>query len=126
MSDKIQAQLEELEAKKATQQAAVDATNAKIAEVRKAARGDVLAAMRNDIKNYEFAPHELFDSLSKPTPVKQKPGKALSGKAKTIVFADKDGNTWGGGKGPRPQWVKAIQEAGGDMEQYRTAPKASV
>ncbi len=58
---------------------------------------------------------ELFGAShsSKPNTKSDNRGPAI------VKYKDDHGNTWGGGKGPRPSWVKAVQEAGGDLEKYR-------
>lgn len=59
---------------------------------------------------------ELFGT----TPAAKPKGKVKTTKRGPAVvkYQDEVGNTWGGGKGPRPAWVKAIQGAGGDIEKY--------
>ena len=57
---------------------------------------------------------------AKPSAVKSaKSAKA----AKTVPAAPKfrgpNGETWGGGRGKRPQWVNAALAAGVDLEKYR-------
>jgi DNA-binding protein H-NS len=126
MSDTRHAELAKLEAQKQAQQALIAELDAKAAALRAGLRGDVLAATRKQIKDYGFAAHELFDKLRKPSTAKPKSGKSAPGKAKTIMFQDEQGNTWGGGKGPRPKWVKAIQENNGDIETYRIGKKPAL
>jgi len=39
----------------------------------------------------------------------------------TVKYSDGNANTWNGGRGKRPKWVKDIIDAGGDIEKYRVA-----
>jgi DNA-binding protein H-NS len=40
-------------------------------------------------------------------------------KASAVQYQGPNGETWGGGRGKRPNWVNAILAAGGDIEDYR-------
>lgn len=44
---------------------------------------------------------------------------ARSSSKSTPMFRNKDGLTWSGGRGRKPDWVKAILNAGGSVEEFR-------
>ena len=122
MADNSAIQLEKLEADQKKAAAVLAEANAKLASFRKENRGPKLAELKKDIENYGFTALEIFGEAAlaqaKPT-VKAKAGKRSPS---VVKYKDDNSNTWGGGKGPRPAWVKAIQEANGDIEKYRVAP----
>lgn len=105
-----------LEEKKRKAAEALNGIDAEIAELRAATRGSVLEAMKKTVAEYGFTAAELFGT----TPAAKPKGKVKTTKRGPAVvkYQDEVGNTWGGGKGPRPAWVKAIQGAGGDIEKY--------
>ena len=119
MADNSAIQLEKLEADQKRAAAVLAEANAKLANFRKENRGPKLVELKKDIADYGFTAVELFGEAALP-PAKPK-AKASSAKrpVSVVKYKDDDGNTWGGGKGPRPAWVKVIQGAGGDMEKYR-------
>ena len=106
-----------LEEKKQKAAEALKDIDAEMSELRAAMRGTVLEATKKTMAEYGFTVAEIF-------------GGAVAGKSKTksmrgpavVRYRDENGNTWGGGKGPRPKWVVAIQEAGGDIEKYSVKP----
>jgi DNA-binding protein H-NS len=53
----------------------------------------------------------------KSAPVKKKPQIKLIAKVKYQRGTD----TWSGGRGPKPKWIKELVEAGQDIELYRAA-----
>ena len=122
MADNSATQLEKLEADQKKAAAALAEANAKLASFRAANRGPKLAELKQEIANYGFTAVDLFGETA-PNTAKPK-AKSSSGKRPPSVvhFKDDNGNTWGGGKGPRPKWVVAIEKAGGDIEKYRVAP----
>lgn len=122
MADNHENELAKWEVESQKQAAALAKTNAKVAELRSANRAPKLAELKEQVANYGFTAMDIFgEAAHAPTTVKPKT-KPPRGKAKTIAYDDKQGNTWGGGKGPRPGWIKAIEAAGGDIEKYRVAP----
>jgi DNA-binding protein H-NS len=45
--------------------------------------------------------------------------KAKAERAPSIIkYKKSETETWGGGKGPKPKWVKAVIDAGEDIEKY--------
>lgn len=124
MADNSATQLEKLEADQKKAAAVLAEANAKLANFRKANREPKLVELKKDIEDYGFTAVELFGEValapSKPR-AKAKAGKRAV--LSIVKYKDDNGNTWGGGKGPVPNWVKAIQGAkGGDIEKYRVAP----
>lgn len=95
--------------------------DAQIAELRAAHRGDVLAELRRQVADYGFAVEEVFGRV---TPTRQRRRSVNTSKARAIVYQDENGNTWSGGKGPRPKWIKALLDAGKDIEKYRVRSEA--
>lgn len=122
MADNHENELAKWEAESQKQAAALAKTNAKVAELRSANRVPKLAELKEQVANYGFTAADIFGEAAHAPATAKPKTKAPSGKAKTIAYDDKQGNTWGGGKGPRPGWIKAIQEAGGDIEKYRIEP----
>ena len=119
MADNNATQLEKLEADEKKAAAVLAEAKAKLANFRKANRGPKLVELKQDIENYSFTVVELFGEAAshaaKPK-AKSKTGK----RAPSIVkYKDENGNVWGGGKGPVPQWIKDIRDAKGDIEKYR-------
>lgn len=122
MADDSATQLEKLEATRNKAAEALAEADAQLVSFRTANRAPKLADVKKYIEDYGFTAVELFGEAALP-PSKPKPNAKAVRPATTIVkYQDAHGNTWGGGKGPRPKWVKAIQEASGDIEKYRVQP----
>jgi DNA-binding protein H-NS len=49
-----------------------------------------------------------------------KAAKKVGGKAaaRTVAYRDESGNTWGG-RGPRPQWLRAALDAGRTLDEFK-------
>ena len=123
MSDNSAIQLEKLEADEKKAAAILAEASAKVASFRAANRGPKLAELKKDIANYGFTAIELFGEAASSTAKPKAKAKAAKRPPSIVKYKDDNGNTWGGGKGPVPNWVKAIQGAkGGDIEKYRVAP----
>jgi len=122
MADNSATQLEKLEADQKKAAAVLAEANAKLASFRTANRGSKLAELKQDIANYGFTAVELFGEFAvRPAKPKAK-AKAAKRAPATVKYKDGNGNTWGGGKGPVPQWIKDIRVAKGDLEKYSVAP----
>lgn len=117
MAENDDAQLAKLTAKQKAARAAAAEADAAVDDYIASVRVAKIAEMQTVIAKYSLTVAELFG-----TPTKQK-SKGKSKRAPAVPkYRDEQGNTWGGGKGPRPAWVKAIQEAGGNLEKYRVIP----
>ena len=120
MAETQEAQLAKLEAERQKHVDAIAKIDAQITPLRAALRDSVLAAAKQQAAQYGFTPQELFGAAAIPASAKPKTKAKTSKRGPAVVkYKDEHGNTWGGGKGPRPAWVKAIQDAKGDIEQYR-------
>ena len=126
MADDSATELEKLEAIRRKAAAALAEADAQLADFRKANRGPKLIELKQDIVNYGFTAVELFgEAALSPAKPKGLAKNAKRGPAVVKYRNEATGDTWGGGKGPRPAWVKAIQEAGGDIEQHRVPDAAA-
>jgi DNA-binding protein H-NS len=97
--------------------------------VREEEKAGVIARIREAIAVYELTPEELGlghrptqsaaplkTSVSKPS----KPtGARAAAPAPTSKYRDAAGNTWGG-RGPKPNWLKAGLAAGRSLESFAT------
>jgi len=70
---------------------------------------DILAKMQA----FGITVKDLSAGLKKAPKTRGRP----AGKAK--AYQGPNGETWGGGRGKRPNWVNAILAAGGDIEDYK-------
>ena len=122
MSDNSAIQLEKLEADEMKAAAMLAEASAKVASFRAANRGPKLAELKKDIANYGFTAIELFGEAASSTAKPKAKAKAAKRPPSIVKYKDDNGNTWGGGKGPRPKWVVAIEKAGGDIEKYSVNP----
>jgi DNA-binding protein H-NS len=117
MADNKEEQLEKLEADRKKHVDAISQLDKQITEIRSVLRDAVLAELKKKSTAYEFTPEEIFGAAA-VTKAKNKPKSNAKRGPAVVKYRDENGNTWGGGKGPRPAWVKAIQEANGDLEKY--------
>ena len=86
-------------------------------------KSEILEEVLKNIKTYGLTSEECGFQLTQAKPPKSKP----AGKAKAeIKFLGPNNEEWSGGPGRRPEWVKAIIEAGGDIEQYRIKKEETV
>jgi DNA-binding protein H-NS len=66
-----------------------------------------------------------FNILASDLGLSKKSGKKKLGSSTAtepvIKYKNEAGDTWSGGRGRQPEWIKAIKAAGGDIEKYRVA-----
>ena len=118
MTDTNEVQLAKLEAEHKKRMEALKEVEAQLAAIRAANRDAKLIEIKKQIADYAFTAVDVFGVIPGQSKSKKSP------KVKTelsVKYRDENGNTWHGGKGPNPKWVKAIKDAGGDIEKYRVA-----
>lgn len=94
----------ELQAEMAAIQKQIEATKA-------AERKGVIKEIKAKMAQYDITVNDL---QAIPAEKKVKAKKAHP----VIKYRKSASETWGGGKGPKPKWVKAILAEGGDMAIY--------
>jgi DNA-binding protein H-NS len=80
----------------------------KAEQLRSQERQDAIADVKAKIKAFGLAASEIGLSGSGRKPAK----------ISKVKYRDDHGNTWSGGRGRKPEWVKAILAAGQDIEKY--------
>ena len=116
MADTSEAQLAKLEAEHKKRMDALKEVEAQLAAIRAANREAKLVELKKQIADYGFTAIDVFGNIATPS----KPKKTKKTKTELVVrYRDENGNTWHGGKGPNPKWVKAIKDSGGNIEKYR-------
>lgn len=78
--------------------------------VRKAELAGVIADIKAKMKEYGISTADLGG-----TPQKTK----ASGNTKAAKYRGPNGELWAGGPGRKPEWVREVLAAGGDVGQYR-------
>ena len=103
-----------------TKPASLSDIKAQIAELQRQAdelvqaqKTAVIEDMKIKIQDFGITADELGFVLPSKSSPKTKKTKA------PVAYKNEAGLTWSGGRGPKPQWVKDVLAAGGDMEQYR-------
>ena len=121
MAENREAQLEKFEAEKQKHIDVIEKLDTQIQNIRAELRGSKLTDLQKQAAAYSFSPEEIF---GKALSVKQKraPSKTIKRTASNVKYKDDSGNTWGGGQGPVPQWIKDIRAAKDDIEKFRVAP----
>jgi len=90
-------------------------------------KANVIAEMKEKISDYGITATELGFQLSAPTTTVKPPKSAPTGKTKAEAkYRGPNNEEWAGGIGARPKWVKAILEAGGNIEDYRIKKEETV
>lgn len=77
----------------------------------------VIAAIKNQIEEYEIKPQDLFDM--RPVQIAKSPtGGGGRGKGREPKYRGPNGQTWVGGPGRKPDWVRDALARGEDLEKY--------
>lgn len=85
-------------------------------KLREAELADVVARTKATIAEYGITAGDL-GLASSARKVAGKSGKAKPKGATEAKFGDGEGNFWGG-RGPRPQWLRTMLEAGHALEEF--------
>lgn len=86
-------------------------------EMRKAEVADVIRGIKSKMLEYGITPADLGGEGA--TRAKRGGVVKVKGEPK---YKGPNGELWPGGLGRKPEWVRSILAAGGDIEQYRIAP----
>ncbi|WP_299021197.1 MULTISPECIES: H-NS histone family protein [unclassified Tepidimonas] len=93
--------------------AQAEALLAQAEQLRKQERAAVIAEIRARMAEYGITVQDLGGSAGRK-------GKAGRGKGE-VKYRGPNGETWSGGPGRKPAWVREILAAGGNIENYRVA-----
>lgn len=78
-------------------------------QIRKQERSGVIASIMSQLREHGLSVDDLSAAACKPKPSRGKlPAK----------YRGPNGELWSGGPGRRPEWVKAVLEAGGRLNDY--------
>lgn len=78
-------------------------------------KNKIIETIKSQVKQYEITAEEIFGALKISKPKKAK----KASKEPEVLYRNEKGETWSGARGRLPNWVKAIKNAGDDIEKYR-------
>ena len=93
--------------------AARAAVDADIERIRLEELGPVIQDVRKTIELYKLTPSDLFPEVKV---VPRNTSRRVS--TRPVRYRNEKGQTWGGGVGPRPRWIKEALARGEDIERY--------
>ncbi|MBC7490185.1 MAG: H-NS histone family protein [Glaciimonas sp.] len=75
----------------------------------------MIASIKSQVEQYHITAEEIYGvaKIPKVNKVKKSTG------APAFLYKNENGEGWSGARGRLPNWVKAIKDAGGDIEKYR-------
>ncbi len=79
---------------------------------------NVITAIKNQIREYDIKPQDLFDNLVPQAVAKSLPSTSSRGKSREPKYRGPNGQTWVGGPGRKPNWVLEAMARGEDLEKY--------
>lgn len=89
-----------------------EALLAQAEQIRKQERAGVIASIQAQLREHGLTVEDLSAASRKPAASKSKlPAK----------YRGPNGELWAGGPGRKPEWVKAVLEAGQSLDQYLIA-----
>lgn len=90
--------------------AQADALMAQAEQIRRSEKARVISEIRAKMVEYGISPEELSGARSASS-VKRAKAEAK--------YRGPNGELWSGGPGRKPQWVRDVLAAGGNLDQYR-------
>lgn len=81
-------------------------------EVRQQEVAAIIADIKEQIKNHELRPEDLFPGISRTHT------KANGRQKREPRYRGPNGQTWGGGSGRKPDWVREIEAKGESLDNY--------
>ena len=92
--------------------AAAEALFKQAQEVRQKELAAIIADIKEQIKTHELKPEDLFPGITKVQT------KANARQKREPRYRGPNGQTWGGGSGRKPDWVREIEAKGESLEKY--------
>ncbi|MDM7457690.1 MAG: H-NS histone family protein [Tepidimonas sp.] len=97
--------------------AQAEALLAQAEQLRKQERAGVIAEILARMAEYDITPQELASAGSRGGKAKGKGGRSKA----EPKYRGPNGELWSGGPGRKPEWVRNILAAGGNIENFRIA-----
>lgn len=113
--DENQKALEKIEAENKKLADQIAENNKKRESIIAEAKTKIIAAIKSQVEQYQITADEIY-GIAKVAKVK-KSKKSIE--APVFLYKNEKGEGWTGGRGATPKWVKAVKDAGGDIEKYR-------
>lgn len=89
-------------------------------QVRQKEVDDVIADIKEKIRNYGLTAQDLgLAAASGPGRRGRPAGKSNSGGKSAALYRGPEGQTWGGGRGRKPQWVVEALKSGKTLDDLR-------
>lgn len=113
--DDNQKALEKIEAENKKLADQIAENNKKRESILAETKNKIIASIKSQVEQYKITADEIY-GISKVAKVK-KVKKSIT--TPVFLYMSEKGEGWTGGRGATPKWVKAIKDAGGDIEKYR-------
>ncbi|CAN7575553.1 H-NS histone family protein [Acidovorax delafieldii] len=81
-------------------------------EVRQQEVAAIIADIKEQIKTHELRPEDLFPGITKTHT------KANGRQKREPRYRGPNGQTWGGGSGRKPDWVREVEAKGESLDKY--------
>lgn len=88
-------------------------------QVRQKEIDDVIADIKEKIRSYGLTAQDLGLAASGPGRRGRPAGKSNSGGKSGALYRGPEGQTWGGGRGRKPQWVMEALKSGKTLDDLR-------
>lgn len=79
-------------------------------------KASIIQEIKQHIVDYQISAADL--GFAPPPAAERKAAKKAAAEP-VVKYRNDSGETWSGGRGRRPQWVKDLESAGEDIERYR-------
>jgi DNA-binding protein H-NS len=78
-------------------------------EARAREAAEVVARIRTDVRNYKLTIEDIFPGAL----------KSIRAEVKGVKYKGPNGETWVGGPGRKPKWIRDAIDSGEGIEKYR-------
>jgi len=98
--------------------AQIEALQQQEEEIMSQERDTVIAQIKQQIADFRLSAADLGITIGAPGPGPRAAVWSAPAAEKTVKYRRGD-DTWSGGRGPKPKWIRDLLEHGEDIEQYR-------